>query len=155
MVEKILRILALPKTGVMGGIKTLYNQYTLFMPYNRNVDFTYVLVTALTPFQKRRIELKVPSTEEEEWIADRLLRQKPVFALEQVGLAGAIVVPDHTTRLITREKVKNYPFKKMYVPHGAVITASARDESIEFEEFDSCIKEKFAEAFGQPRKMKL
>lgn len=151
MIDKILKILSLPKTCVIGTLSTAYNDHTLFMPYQTQTDFSYTLITNLTPFQKRRIELFVPYTPEEEWVCNLLLQEKAVYALEQVNLKGAVIIPDHTTRVITSQKAKAYPFQKMYVPKGTNITLSAREQAIEIEEFDSCKKEKFAEVFGQPK----
>ena len=151
MIDKIIKILSLPKTCVIGNLNTVYNPYTLFMPYQKDTQFKFTLVTSLSPFQKRRIELLVPFSPEEEWVCSQFLSGKPVFALEHIHLKGAIEIPDHTTRLVTSQKAKAYPFKKMYVPCGTKITLAAREQSIEFEEFKSCEKEKFAEVFGQPK----
>lgn len=151
MIDKIIKILSLPKTCVIGNLNTVYNPYTLFMPYQKDIRYDFTIVTSLTPFQKRRIELLVPFSPEEEWVCNLLLSGNPVFALEHIRLKGATVIPDHTTRLVTSQKAKAYPFKKMYVPCGTKITLAAREQSIEFEEFESCEKEKFAEVFGQPK----
>ncbi len=153
MIDKILKIMSLPQTCVIGNLTAVYNPYTLFMPFRHETDFAFTLITHLTPFQKRRIELFVPFTPEEEWVCNLLLSGKTVFALEQVHLKGAVTIPDQSTRVITSEKAKAYPFGKMFIPRGTFVTLAAREQSVEFEEFEPCEKEKFAEVFGQPKKV--
>lgn len=151
MIQKILDILSLPKTLVVGAQARTFNPYTLFLPFREGMDYMYILITHLSPFEKRRIELQVPFSPQEELVATWLIKGKPVYALEQVALSGAIPIPDCTTKLITAEKARLYPFKKMFVPKGTCITHAAREESIEFEEFNVCEREKYAEVFGQLR----
>ena len=149
--KRVLEILKLPKTAVIGEISLAYNPYTLFLPYKENLNFDYLLVTNLSEFSKRRISLFVPFSKEEEIICSHILQKKPVFALHSAAIKGMTIIPDKSTRLITKEITSAYPFSTMYVPKNAVITPLAAEENLIIKEFSECKSEKFAEVFGQLR----
>ncbi len=151
--DKILKILALPKTKIIGSLKRVYNPYTLFIPFDCKENFEYLFVTHLTEYQKNRIELRVPFTKEEETICSFLDSKKQVFALSSVATSGMTIIPDETTKLITEKLIKEYPFGTIFVPKDAIITPSAKEENIIIKEFDKCKSEQFAEVFGQPKKV--
>lgn len=150
--KKILKILELPKTKVIGSLKMVYNQYTLFIPFDCKENFDYLLITYLSEYQKNRIELRVPFTKEEETICSFLDSKKKVFSLSSFATSGMIIIPDETTKLITAKLINEYPFGTIYVPRGAIITPAAKEENIIIKEFDKCKSEQFAEVFGQPKK---
>lgn len=152
--DRIIHILSLPKTLVVGGLNKAFNNYTLFCPYRKNTDYAYILITKLSEFEKRRIELGVPFSEEEEYVCRAILDKKAVFSLQCCAVSGTIIIPDGTTRLITKRMVQNYPFSAMYIPRGALITPLAAEEkqNIEFKEWKKCESERYAEVFGQPKK---
>ncbi len=150
--EKVLKILSLPKTLLIGNLSRVYNDYTLFLPYQPGMKYEYTLITSLSFFEKQRIRLNVPCNETETYICTQLLNKKDVFALQSAALPGMIVIPDQTTHLITKNMVTAYPFATMYVPEGAKITPLAAEESIDFKECKLCELEKYAEVFGQQKK---
>lgn len=150
--DKILKILALPKTKVIGDLNRVYNPYTLFIPFDYNENFDFLLVTYLSEYQKNRIELRVPFTKEEEAICTFLDNKKQVFGLSKFATSGMIIIPDETTKVITASLLNQYPFGTIFVPKDAVITPLAKDTNIIIKEFDKCKSEQFAEVFGQPKK---
>ncbi|MBR4030665.1 MAG: hypothetical protein IKJ06_04635 [Clostridia bacterium] len=150
--KRVLEILNLPKTVVIGRIKRVYNPYTLFLPFNAETDFDYVLVTHLTEYSKNRIKLRVPFTAEEEFLCRCLDNKKKVFSLHKYAIDGMSIIPDDTTRVITKNLLDNYPFGTVLVPENAIITPSAKDENIIIKEFKICKSEEFLKVFGQPKK---
>ncbi len=152
--DRIMHILSLPKTLVVGSLNKAFNNYTLFCPYRENTEYAYILITELNEFEKRRIELGVPFSEEEEYICRAILSKKAVFSLQSCAVSNTIIIPDDTTRLITKRMVQDYPFSAMYIPRGALITPLAAEEkqNIEFKEWKKCESERYAEVFGQPKK---
>lgn len=154
IVNKILNILKLPKTLVVGNLNKAYNSYTLFLPYRESTEYDFILITELNLFSKQRIRMNVPYNALEEYICTALINHKKVFALQSAAIPGTIIIPDTTTRLITKSMAGNYPFKTMFIPQGALITPLAAEERIEFKEFRPCESEKYAEVFGQPKNVK-
>lgn len=150
--KRVLEILNLPKTAVIGKIKRVYNPYTLFLPYNSETDFDYVFITYLTEYSKNRIRLRVPFTDEEEFLCRCLDNKRQVFSLHKYALDGMAIIPDDTTGVITKNLLDNYPFGTVFVPENAIITPSARDENIIIKEFKICKSEEYWEVFGQPKK---
>ena len=156
IVRKVLDVLSLPVTAVYGNLSRVYNDYTLFLPYKKaEQSFEYVLVTELSFFARRRIEMLLPNCEGEEFICSCILNGKKVFATQSIATSQMIKLPDLTTKLISRSFIAKYPFGTIYVPKNTLITPSVRDENIIVKEFLPCESEKYAEVFGQPKKMNI
>lgn len=154
LTDRIIEILNLPITAVIGKLPTPYNDYTLFLPFRKGLDYKYLLVTELSEFAKRRISLLVPYSEAEEEICLRLIQKKQVLGLSDVCIKGMTVIPDKNTKFISDEILSAYPFGTVYVPQNSIITPLADSSNIKIRKADfSCNSERFAEVFGQPKSL--
>lgn len=155
IIDRVLEILSLPITAVIGEIPKPYNPYTCFLPFKQNLEYEFLLVTELSEFARRRIELLVPFSSEEEEICKRLINKKQVMGLDSLCISGMTKIPDFKTRLISAEMAKQYPFKTLYIPMHAIVTPLAKEENLIIKEADfSCKSDRYAEVFGQPRKLR-
>ena len=152
LIDRVIEILNLPITAVIGKLPTPYNNYTCFLPFSKGLEYQHLLVTELSEFAKKRIEMKIPYSEAEEEICRLIMQKKQVFGLHGICTDGMTVIPDESTKFISEKILSSYPFGTVYVPENAIITPLADNLNILIRKADfSCNSERFAEVFGQPK----
>lgn len=152
LTKRVLEILKLPITAVIGKLPMPYNSYTCFLPFKSGMEYSYLLVTELSEFARRRISLSVPFYPEEEEIVRRLEIKKPVFAPSSLCVDRMTKIPDNYTKFISSEMLDSYPFGTILVPENSILSPLAEDKHIIIRKADfSCNSDRYAEVFGQPR----
>lgn len=155
IIKRVMEILSLPITAVIGRLPVPYNDYTCFLPFKKGMDYEYLLVTELSDFALRRIELIVPCSPEEEEICKCIMCGKKVFGFGIKNSKDIIKIPDTNTKYISNEFLTLYPFGTVYVPESAIITPLENEHNIIIRKADfSCKSERYAEVFGQPKRAK-
>jgi len=154
LTKRVLEILNLPITAVIGGLPVPYNPYTCFLPFKIGMEYSYLLVTELSEFARRRISLSVPFYPEEEEIVRRLESGNRVFAPASLCAGKMTKIPDCSTRFISSEMLDSYPFGTIFVPENSILSPLSEDKHITIRKADfSCNSDRYAEVFGQPKNL--
>ncbi|MBQ7039583.1 MAG: hypothetical protein IJN39_03340 [Clostridia bacterium] len=152
LIDRVIEILNLPITAVIGPLPLPYNPHTCFLPYKKGVRYDYLLVTSLSEFARRRIELLVPYSPEEEEIAKCILKNRQIFMLDSISVRTAVKIPDFSTKFVSFKTLESYPFGTIFVPENSIITPLSDEVNVNIRKADfSCRSDWYAEVFGQPK----